>query len=56
MLKVIYRLDTSQRRVVISLILLLGISFLTVGLYSGQLDIVFEIVKRVLESSVAGAP
>ena len=56
MLKVKYRLDVSQRRVIISLILLLGVTFLTVGLYSGQLDTVFEIVKRVLESSVAGAP
>jgi len=36
--------------------LLLGITFLTVGLYTGQLNTVIEIVKRILEASVAGAP
>ena len=49
-------MDVSLRRVIGSLILLLGITFLTVGLYTGQLDTVVQVVKRVLEASVAGAP
>jgi len=49
-------MDVSFRRVIGSLLLLLGITFLTVGLYTGQLASVIEIVKRILEASVAGAP
>jgi len=49
-------MDVSLRRVIGSLVLLLGISFLTVGLYTGQVDRVMEIVKRILEASVAGVP
>jgi len=49
-------MDVSFRRVVGSLILLLGISFLTIGLYTGQINTVMEIVRRILEASVAGAP
>jgi len=49
-------MDTSERRVVGSLLLLSGITFLIAGLYSGQLNTVFEIVKRIFEAAVAGAP
>ena len=49
-------MDVSLRRLFGSLILLLGITFLTVGLYTGQLQTVIEIVKRLLEASIAGAP
>jgi hypothetical protein len=49
-------MDVSTRRVIGSLALLLGVTFLTVGLYTGQLATVVEIVKRILESSIAGAP
>jgi len=49
-------LDVSVRRVIGSLMLLLGISLLTVGLYTGQITTVVDIVKRILEASVAGAP
>ena len=49
-------MDVSLRRLIGSLILLLGITFLTVGLYTGQLHTVMEIVRRILEASVAGAP
>jgi hypothetical protein len=48
--------DLSLRRVIGSLLLLLGISFLAIGLSAGQLEKVIEIVKRILEASVAGAP
>jgi len=49
-------MDVSLRRVFGSLLLLLGITFFTIGLSTGQIDTVIEIVKRILEASVAGAP
>lgn len=49
-------MDVSMRRVIGSLILLSGVTFLVIGLYSGQIDTVMEIVKRILEAAVAGAP
>ncbi len=45
-----------MRRVVGSLILLLGVSLFAIGLHSGQLDAVMQVVKQVLEAAVAGAP
>ena len=49
-------MDVSLRRVIGSLTLLLGITFFAVGLHTGQLSTVLEIVKRILEPSVAGVP
>ena len=49
-------MDVSLRRVIGSLALLLGITFLAVGLHTGQLNTAIEIVKRILEASVAGVP
>ncbi len=49
-------MDVPMRRVIGSLILLLGVTMLAIGLHSGQLDTVIQIVKRVLEAAVAGAP
>ena len=49
-------MDVPMRRVIGSLILLLGVTLLAVGLHSGQIDTVVQIVKRVLEAAVAGAP
>jgi len=49
-------LDTSQRRVIGSLLLLSGVTFLIAGLYSGQLTRVSEIVRTILEAAVAGVP
>jgi len=49
-------MDVSLRRVIGSLVLLLGFTFLAVGLHTGQLNTVIEIVKRILEASVAGVP
>ncbi|MCZ2856342.1 MAG: hypothetical protein O2U62_04555 [Candidatus Bathyarchaeota archaeon] len=49
-------METSEQRVVGSLLLLLGITFLTIGLYSGQLTTVLEIVRTIFEASVAGLP
>ena len=49
-------MDVAMRRVIGSLILLSGVTFLVIGLYSGQIDTAIQIVKRVLEAAVAGAP
>jgi len=49
-------MDVSLRRVIGSLVLLLGITFLAVGLHTGQLNTAIEIVRRILEASVAGVP
>jgi hypothetical protein len=49
-------MDTSERRVIGSLLLLLGITFLALGLYTGQLEVVLKIVKEVFQTALAGAP
>jgi len=40
-------MDTQQRRIIGALILLLGVSFLAVGVYTGQLNTIVELMKRV---------
>jgi len=49
-------MDPSERRVVGSLLLLSSLTFLTLGLYTEQLEFVLEIVKKIFETAVAGAP
>jgi hypothetical protein len=49
-------MDISEQRVIGSLLLLLGTTFLAIGLFSGQLNSVSEIVKTVFEAAVAGLP
>ncbi len=49
-------MDVSEQRVIGSLILLLGITFLAIGLYTEQLKTVLQIVKTIFEASVAGMP
>jgi hypothetical protein len=43
-------MDIPQRRVIGALILLLGVSFLAVGVYTGQLDAVVELLKKVFRA------
>lgn len=42
-------MDISERRVIGALLLLLGVSFLAVGAYTGQLNAVVELLKRTLQ-------
>jgi hypothetical protein len=49
-------MEVSERRVIGSLILLLGVTFLVIGLQSDQANTVLTIVKRILEASIAAAP
>jgi hypothetical protein len=44
-------MDIPQRRVIGALILLLGISFLAVGVYTGQLNAIVEMLKKVFSAS-----
>ena len=49
-------MEVSQRRVIGSLVLLLGVTFLVIGLQSEQISTVLTIVKEIFKASVVGAP
>jgi len=49
-------MEVSLRRVIGSLILLLGVSFLVVGLQSGQVNTILTLLKQIFEAAIAGAP
>jgi hypothetical protein len=49
-------MEISEKRIIGSLILLLGLSFLLMGAYSGQMSFVSEFVKSVFKPAVAGMP
>lgn len=49
-------MDPSERRVIGSLLLLSSLTFLTIGLYTEQLEFVLQIVKKIFEAAVAGLP
>lgn len=43
-------MDVPQRRVIGALLLLLGVSFLAVGIYTGQLNTIVELLKKVFST------
>lgn len=47
-------MNLPEQRIVGSLILLAGVSFLAIGLYTGQLTTVIEIIGEVLTTAIAG--
>jgi hypothetical protein len=47
-------MDLPEQRILGSLILLAGISFLAVGLYTDQLTTVTEILGEILKTAIAG--
>ena len=47
-------MDLPEQRILGSLILLAGVSFLAIGLYTGQLTTVIEILSEVLTTAIAG--
>ena len=49
-------MDPSEKRVIGSLLLLSGLTFLVLGLYTGQLTYIMDIMKEIFETAVAGAP
>ena len=40
-------MDIPERRVIGALLLLLGFSFLAIGIYTGQLNTIVDLLKRV---------
>ena len=49
-------MNLPEKRVVGSLILLSGLTFLSIGLYSGQLTVVLDLLKKIFGTAVAGLP
>lgn len=43
-------MDILERRVIGALLLLLGVSFLAVGIYTGQVDEVIDMLKTVFRT------
>jgi hypothetical protein len=48
-------MDPSEKRVMGSLLLLSGLTFLLLGLYTGQLSYVMNVMKEIFETAVGGA-
>jgi hypothetical protein len=44
-------MDIPQRRVIGALLLLLGVSFLAIGVYAGQLNTIVEMLKKIFSVS-----
>jgi len=49
-------MDTSEKRIIGSLILLAGLTFLSIALYTNQLTKIAELMKNIFEPAVAGMP
>ena len=47
-------MDLPEQRILGSLLLLAGVSFLAVGLYTDQLTTVIEILGEILKTAIAG--
>ena len=46
-------MDVPERRVIGALLLLLGVSFLAVGVYTGQLNLIVDILKTAFRTVTA---
>jgi hypothetical protein len=40
-------MDIPERRVIGALLLLLGVSFFAVGIYTGQLNMIIDLLKKI---------
>jgi len=49
-------LDPTEKRVIGSLLLLSGLTFLAIGLYIEQSTFVLELLKKIFETAIAGLP
>jgi len=45
-------MDVPERRVIGALLLLLGVSFLAVSIYTGQLNLIVEMLKTVFRTTI----
>jgi uncharacterized membrane-anchored protein YjiN (DUF445 family) len=48
-------MELSEQRLIASLMLLLGFSFLLIATYTGQLDYVLNLVKTILKAATVGS-
>jgi len=44
-------MDIPERRIIGALLLLLGVSFFAVGIYTGQLNAIVEMLKKVFTTT-----
>ena len=49
-------MDTSEKRIMASLLLLAGITCLSIALYTNQLAKIADLISGVFEPAVAGLP
>jgi hypothetical protein len=49
-------MDLPEKRVIGSLLMLSGLTFLAIGLYNGQLTTVLDLLKKIFEVTNAGLP
>ncbi|MFP3985044.1 MAG: hypothetical protein ACLFU9_03630 [Candidatus Bathyarchaeia archaeon] len=49
-------MEISEKRIIGSLILLAGVTFLSMALYTNQLAEVADLIKSVFEPAIAGLP
>jgi len=49
-------MNPSEQRIIGSLLLLSGLTFIAVGLYTKQLGLVLELIKKVFGTAIAGLP
>jgi hypothetical protein len=47
-------MDIPEQRIIGSLLLLAGATFLAIGIYEDQLTAILEIIGRVINSAIAG--
>jgi len=52
--KIMINMNHSEKRIIGSLLLLLGITMLVLGLNSGQIRSVLELIKNLFEPAFAG--
>ncbi len=49
-------MDISEKRIIGSLFLLAGLTFLSIALYTDQLTEIAELMRSIFEPAVAGLP
>jgi hypothetical protein len=49
-------MDLPEKRIIGSLLMLSGLTFLAIGLYSGQSTFVLDLLKKIFEAAIAGLP
>ncbi len=49
-------MEISEKRIIGALILLAGLTFLSLGLYTNQLEKVADLMRSIFEPALAGLP